>query len=118
MCRLFLFHASIVTNSFRGLYFFVLTVVSRRQNMSVILVLVLRTEDLSEKTCKRLFRSNLRLFSAVVIQEACGKSQTIFAAQLLNATKGSVANVAAPDRKSTRLNSSHRCISYAVFCLK
>src|SRR5437879_5590158 len=33
-------------------------------------------------------------------------------------------NVAEPngtmiiDRKSTRLNSSHRCISYAVFCLK
>src|SRR5437762_7787346 len=26
--------------------------------------------------------------------------------------------VAATDRKSTRLNSSHRCISYAVFCLK
>ena len=24
----------------------------------------------------------------------------------------------APDRKSTRLNSSHDCISYAVFCLK
>src|SRR5437762_7699410 len=24
----------------------------------------------------------------------------------------------APNRKSTRLNSSHRCISYAVFCLK
>src|ERR1017187_4790071 len=23
-----------------------------------------------------------------------------------------------PDRKSTRLNSSHRCISFAVFCLK
>src|SRR5437763_8571480 len=23
-----------------------------------------------------------------------------------------------PDRKSTRLNSSHRCISYAVLCLK
>src|SRR5437764_10611862 len=32
----------------------------------------------------------------------------------------SVANSAALkiDRKSTRLNSSHRCISYAVFCLK
>src|SRR5437764_3302844 len=30
-------------------------------------------------------------------------------------------NAVAPgfiDRKSTRLNSSHRCISYAVFCLK
>src|SRR5437879_8061946 len=27
-------------------------------------------------------------------------------------------NVPQGDRKSTRLNSSHRCISYAVFCLK
>src|SRR5437879_10928410 len=27
-------------------------------------------------------------------------------------------NSPAGDRKSTRLNSSHRCISYAVFCLK
>src|SRR5437762_7290902 len=26
--------------------------------------------------------------------------------------------VMSTDRKSTRLNSSHRCISYAVFCLK
>src|ERR1017187_10797662 len=34
---------------------------------------------------------------------------------------GRFAIVAPPtrrDRKSTRLNSSHRCISYAVFCLK
>src|SRR5437879_2457519 len=29
-----------------------------------------------------------------------------------------VRNQLAQDRKSTRLNSSHRCISYAVFCLK
>src|SRR5437764_8311106 len=27
-------------------------------------------------------------------------------------------HVTSEDRKSTRLNSSHRCISYAVFCLK
>src|SRR5207245_10496262 len=27
-------------------------------------------------------------------------------------------NIALPDRKSTRLNSSHGSISYAVFCLK
>src|SRR5437762_8415331 len=27
-------------------------------------------------------------------------------------------SISLPDRKSTRLNSSHRCISYAVFCLK
>src|SRR5262250_96420 len=29
-----------------------------------------------------------------------------------------MATCEATDRKSTRLNSSHRCISYAVFCLK
>src|SRR5260370_672995 len=29
-----------------------------------------------------------------------------------------VRKIAAPDRKSTRLNSSHTCISYAVFCLQ
>src|SRR5437762_10142693 len=31
---------------------------------------------------------------------------------------GRNASETTPDRKSTRLNSSHRCISYAVFCLK
>src|ERR1017187_3794795 len=38
-----------------------------------------------------------------------------------NPTKGSFfwwAHKYVADRKSTRLNSSHRCISYAVFCLK
>src|SRR5437867_9011562 len=35
---------------------------------------------------------------------------------LLNA--GLLQQVAGIDRKSTRLNSSHRTISYAVFCLK
>src|SRR5437867_7807094 len=34
------------------------------------------------------------------------------------ATGGDVANKIGTDRKSTRLNSSHRTISYAVFCLK
>src|SRR5437762_4305626 len=29
-----------------------------------------------------------------------------------------IGGTASEDRKSTRLNSSHRCISYAVFCLK
>src|SRR5437762_4113954 len=29
-----------------------------------------------------------------------------------------MSNTRNTDRKSTRLNSSHRCISYAVFCLK
>src|SRR5437762_8135232 len=31
---------------------------------------------------------------------------------------GNNGKATATDRKSTRLNSSHRCISYAVFCLK
>src|SRR5437879_9240282 len=33
-----------------------------------------------------------------------------------NASDSSYANFSGTDRKSTRLNSSHRCISYAVFC--
>ena len=41
-------------------------------------------------------------------------SQTIdLMAMLKEKTKGNL-----PDRKSTRLNSSHKPISYAVFCLK
>src|SRR5437762_11475424 len=31
---------------------------------------------------------------------------------------GSMVRFGSEDRKSTRLNSSHRCISYAAFCLK
>src|SRR5207244_12923402 len=34
------------------------------------------------------------------------------------ATHGKRGHVARTDRKSTRLNSSHQIISYAVFCLK
>src|SRR5437879_8014392 len=33
-------------------------------------------------------------------------------------TREELRRLGGPDRKSTRLNSSHRCISYAVFCLK
>src|SRR5260221_14544510 len=35
-----------------------------------------------------------------------------------DAAKQSLAPIARADRKSTRLNSSHTVISYAVFCLK
>src|SRR5437762_9951293 len=39
---------------------------------------------------------------------------------LINGTSAmtGIGGVNVIDRKSTRLNSSHRCISYAVFCLK
>src|SRR5438034_8492027 len=40
------------------------------------------------------------------------------AASLGDGTAGPPAADAATDRKSTRLNSSHTVISYAVFCLK
>src|SRR2546422_8486400 len=36
----------------------------------------------------------------------------------VTAGKAAASGVAGPDRKSTRLNSSHGYISYAVFCLK
>src|SRR5437762_6985729 len=47
-------------------------------------------------------------------QVATGEVTAVHDGELIAAklTSGSLA-----DRKSTRLNSSHRCISYAVFCL-
>src|SRR5437764_10334241 len=53
----------------------------------------------------------------VRLSMAVGKRDGIRPADVV----GSIANeagLAGRDRKSTRLNSSHRCISYAVFCLK
>src|SRR5437879_6967805 len=45
---------------------------------------------------------------------AAGRRQVV----ILPAEQGARAERLSEDRKSTRLNSSHRCISYAVFCLK
>src|SRR5438132_2222623 len=53
-----------------------------------------------------LFRSRVGKRVAV---HATGEPGTLYAAR---------AGVASVDRKSTRLNSSHTVISYAVFCLK
>src|SRR5256885_11711048 len=51
-------------------------------------------------------KSRLPSDQSVIFLEAIGKRT------------GKRAEVAMPDRKSTRLNSSHLVISYAVFCLK
>src|SRR5690625_5231616 len=51
------------------------------------------------------------LFQAASEDEADGE-------ELAGAETGNLFNVTAEDRKSTRLNSSHVAISYAVFCLK
>src|ERR1017187_10897135 len=46
------------------------------------------------------------------------KDGRIRAPEVIAATKWAGSCLKNPDRKSTRLNSSHRCISYAVFCFK
>src|SRR5207245_8966674 len=45
-------------------------------------------------------------------------STTVASSQRPEAASPAAPQSAAPDRKSTRLNSSHGSISYAVFCLK
>ena len=51
------------------------------------------------------FSSDWRSLSLAELQDAA-------------ATSAELVRFYLQDRKSTRLNSSHRCISYAVFCLK
>src|SRR5437762_10509405 len=79
-----------------------------------------------------LFRSSSPASAASLLRELAitrsgilvrGFAADFFAEDLARdgATRGRSSakkSAAKPDRKSTRLNSSHRCISYAVFCLK
>src|SRR5437764_2681452 len=46
-----------------------------------------------------------------------GSSEIIDLASRVLLRPGTIGLTSKGDRKSTRLNSSHRCISYAVFCL-
>src|SRR5258708_13264202 len=45
-------------------------------------------------------------------------SQKRIAIEFLGGARGRLLELGCGDRKSTRLNSSHQIISYAVFCLK
>src|SRR2546427_10058371 len=86
-------------------------------------------------------RTNLHIYASVVSEDgtkvlasastaeaevrtqlgAIGKGGNVAAATLIGkriAEKAKAAGVEKVDRKSTRLNSSHSQISYAVFCLK
>src|SRR5438034_3709982 len=57
----------------------------------------------------------------VLVKDQAGKermSQTNALGQLTDVWEIVPSNPQDPDRKSTRLNSSHTVISYAVFCLK
>src|SRR5207248_4495644 len=63
-----------------------------------------------------LFRS-LNMLEAR-IERRDGRLVAVLGGSELALDEATVADHPALDRKSTRLNSSHRTISYAVFCLK
>src|SRR5437762_10583378 len=64
-----------------------------------------------------LFRSLSTLAPDLVLVAPCGFGEERARREFAAVTDPS-ARALFGDRKSTRLNSSHRCISYAVFCLK
>src|SRR5437879_10138336 len=59
---------------------------------------------------------------ALIKKIAPSRINTIAMPEMMTTGRKDASSLRAPgvgsDRKSTRLNSSHRCISYAVFCLK
>src|SRR5437764_4921587 len=65
-----------------------------------------------------LFRSYVPAPTAVDANSVAPTPPVAIVTAPLETVKLEALNDAIPDRKSTRLNSSHRCISYAVFCLK
>src|SRR5258708_14329421 len=66
-----------------------------------------------------LFRSAQGRELPLMISAAVGRGgETMISAQTIEAFWNAVGHVKPLDRKSTRLNSSHQIISYAVFCLK
>src|SRR5437879_10320305 len=88
-------------------------------------------------TCQRIATKQLRALRRPGDTRACGRivstlvpKREVTCMQASNPTTSAVSAGRKPrddeidvfgltqDRKSTRLNSSHRCISYAVFCLK
>src|SRR5437764_12723443 len=67
----------------------------------------------------RIHSSNGRFIAALqVLAVAAETSRNRGRAGSAGRAAGRCGGTQRIDRKSTRLNSSHRCISYAVFCLK
>src|SRR5437763_12051262 len=75
-----------------------------------------RSEHTQDFTRKIVIVVNKELEQWQVLNTVAHISAFIGNKMPVNLTPGP--NSQALDRKSTRLNSSHRCISYAVFCLK
>src|SRR2546422_6181481 len=65
-----------------------------------------------------LFRSHPRAGGWTVSRAALRSGAARAAARLVRIARGRGPGAVGGDRKSTRLNSSHGYISYAVFCLK
>src|SRR5437879_13761778 len=63
-------------------------------------------------------RRSSDLRSLFLVSGTNGKTTTTALLAAALGTAGPIVHNTTGDRKSTRLNSSHRCISYAVFCLK
>src|SRR5207244_12602960 len=66
------------------------------------------TEEIVEERCELRFVSGTR--GRI---DPCAEPLRVIATRIVKNAVG-----LGPDRKSTRLNSSHQIISYAVFCLK
>src|SRR2546427_5769138 len=65
-----------------------------------------------------LFRSAFSIPAAILLWRVAGPRQRERLEVAWTGTAAASAAGGIPDRKSTRLNSSHSQISYAVFCLK
>src|SRR3712207_9082841 len=94
-----------------------------RERLSISTVFDYTTRWRSGKFCKYFFFNDtatteiytLSLHDALPILDSGSMTA---AAEALSYTTSAVSQQLSRDRKSTRLNSSHANISYAVFCLK
>src|SRR5437660_6959379 len=78
----------------------------------------LRERDITRQIAREHFQEFDRLIESDVIVVGAGPSGLLCARDLAAAGFKTLLIEQEPDRKSTRLNSSHVAISYAVFCLK
>src|SRR3712207_8819874 len=70
------------------------------------------------KILRRVSGYNLDVFAQAFSAAEDNFTESVGLHQLIVGSEGTLAVVAEADRKSTRLNSSHANILYAVFCLK
>src|SRR5690625_6142690 len=73
-----------------------------------------KTESSGLRSAKLTTRAGLGICQGRI----CGRNVEAILTQLTGDSSGDGARTDRRDRKSTRLNSSHVAISYAVFCLK